>query len=77
MSTTEQQANTSKTLVAAFYAFRPLTTANGRPCWPTCQPWQRMAVAWLARAIAKEGVNGTISGPKATWNKFWREYRRR
>ncbi|AII43201.1 hypothetical protein KR100_07475 [Synechococcus sp. KORDI-100] len=64
MNTTERQANTSKTLVAAFYAFCPLDD-NQREALLADLPTLAADGGVVGSVlIAIEGVNGTISGPK-------------
>ena len=64
MNTTERQTNTSKTLVAAFYAFCPLDD-NQREALLADLPILAAEGGVVGSVlIAKEGVNGTISGPK-------------
>ena len=64
MNTTERQSNTSKTLVAAFYSFCPLDDNQREALLADLPPLARDGGVVGSVLVAKEGVNGTISGPK-------------
>ena len=65
MSTTERQTNASTTLVAAFYAFRPLNDTQREALLADLPTLARDGGVVGSVLVAKEGVNGTISGPQA------------
>ena len=62
MNTTERQTNTSKTLVAAFYAFCPLDDIHREALLADLPTLAANGGVVGSVLIAKEGVNGTISG---------------
>jgi UPF0176 protein len=65
MSTTARESHANKILVAAFYAFRPLNDDQRESLLAELPTLAREGEVVGSVLIAKEGVNGTISGPKA------------
>ena len=65
MSTATRESNANKMLVAAFYAFRPLNDNQRESLLAELPTLARKCDVVGSVLIAKEGVNGTISGPKA------------
>ena len=66
MSTTERQTNANTTLVAAFYAFYPLNDSQREALLGDLPTLAADGGVVGSVLIAKEGVNGTISGPKTS-----------
>ena len=62
----QQQADARKTLVAAFYAFRPLNDHQRESLLADLPTLARDGDVVGSVLVAKEGVNGTISGPQDT-----------
>ena len=60
----QQQADARKTLVAAFYAFRPLNAHQRESLLADLPTLARDGDVVGSVLVAKEGVNGTISGPQ-------------
>ncbi|WP_028951821.1 rhodanese-related sulfurtransferase [Synechococcus sp. CC9616] len=65
MSTTARESHANKILVAAFYAFRPLNDDQRESLLAELPTLAHEGEVVGSVLIAKEGVNGTISGPKA------------
>ena len=65
MSTAARESHANKILVAAFYAFHPLNDDQRESLLADLPTLAREDDVVGSVLIAKEGVNGTISGPKA------------